>query len=220
VNTGAALRGLGINVDFAPVADVATTDSFIYKQGRTWSFSAKTTAALADAFASGLVSKRVAPSMKHFPGLAFATRNTDSYVVRINYSKTRLAPGLRPYQTAIAHHIPLIMLSNATYPAYDSVNAAGWSHAISVTLLRHDLGFTGVTITDSLSGTAAARGVSTTSLALKAAQAGTDMILVSGTEASTKAMYATLLRDARAGLISATTLRTSYDRILAFKASL
>ena len=53
------------------------------------------------------------------------------------------------------------MLSNATYTAYDSVNAAGWSHAISVTLLRHDLGFKGVTITDSLDGTAHARGVAT-----------------------------------------------------------
>ena len=52
------------------------------------------------------------------------------------------------------------MLSNATYTAYDSASAAGWSHAISVDLLRTALGFQGVTITDSLNGTAAARGVS------------------------------------------------------------
>jgi Beta-glucosidase-related glycosidases len=220
-NTGAALHALGIDVDFAPVADVpATTASFMYRAGRTWSFSARSTAVLADAFASGLESKRVMPSMKHFPGIGFATRNTDAYVVSIGVSRSRLAPGLRPYQTAIGHHIPMIMLSNATYPAYDSVNAAGWSHAIAVTLLRRDLGFTGVTITDSLSGTAGARGLSTTLLAVRTAQAGTDMILVTGSEASTKAVYATLLTDAKAGLISKATLRASYDRILALKADL
>ncbi|MEO8570164.1 MAG: glycoside hydrolase family 3 N-terminal domain-containing protein [Chloroflexota bacterium] len=220
-NTGAALHGLGIDVDYAPVADVpATTASFMYRQGRTWSFSARSTAVLSDAFATGLESKHVVPSMKHFPGLGFATRSTDAYVVTIGVSRSRLAPGLRPYQTAIAHHIPMIMLSNATYPAYDSVSAAGWSLAISVTLLRRTLGFRGVTITDSLSGTAAARGISTGALAVRAAKAGTDMILVTGSEASSKAVYARLLADARAGLISRTTLRTSYDRIHALKASL
>ena len=92
--------------------------------------------------------------MKHFPGLGFATKNTDGAVVDILQSKALLAAGLRPYRTAIAHDIPMIMLSNATYAAYDKVNAAGWSSAIGTTLLRHDLGFKGVTITDSLDGTA------------------------------------------------------------------
>ena len=220
-STGYALHALGIDVDFAPVADVpATTASFMYREGRTWSFSAVHTAVLADAFASGLESKGVVPSMKHFPGIGFATKNTDAYVVSIGMSVSRLAPGLRPYRTAIGHHIPLIMLSNATYPAYDRYNAAGWSHAIGVTLLRHDLGFTGVTITDSLNGTAHARGVSATSLAVRAARAGTDMILLTGSEASTRAAYATLLADARAGSISRTRLLASYDRILALKAGL
>ena len=100
----------------------------MYRDGRTWSISAVKTALLADAFATGLESKGVVPSMKHFPGLAFATRNTDAYAVTIGMSRLRLAPGLKPYRTAISHHIPMIMLSNATYPAYDRVNAAGWSH--------------------------------------------------------------------------------------------
>ena len=157
-DTGAALHALGIDIDFAPVADIATTNGFMYRDGRTWSISAVKTALLADAFATGLESKGVVPSMKHFPGLAFATRNTDAYAVTIGMSRLRLAPGLKPYRTAIGHHIPMIMLSNATYPAYDRVNAAGWSHAISTTLLRGGLGFKGVTITDSLTGTANARG--------------------------------------------------------------
>ena len=153
--TGAALRGLGMDVDFAPVADVpATTASFMYRGGRTFSFDGARTALLADAFASGLRSRGVVAAMKHFPGIGFATRNTDASVVSIGASTAALAPGLLPYRTAIGHGIPLIMLSNATYPAYDPFNAAGWSRRIGYTLLRRDLGFTGVTITDSLDGTA------------------------------------------------------------------
>ena len=218
-STAAALHGLGIDVDLAPVADVpASTASFMYRAGRTFSFSATRTALLADAFASGLESKGVVPAMKHFPGIGFATRNTDAYVVTIRGSRAALAPGLLPYRTAIRHAIPLIMLSNATYPAYDPRNAAGWSHAIGVTLLRHDLGFTGVTITDSLDGTAKARGLWTRVLAVSAARAGTDIILTTGSEASTRGVYATLLHQAELGAIPLATLRASYDRILAMKA--
>jgi beta-N-acetylhexosaminidase len=220
-STGSALRALGINVDFAPVADVpATTASFLYREGRTWSFSAVHTASLSNAFATGLESKGVIPSMKHFPGLGFATHDTDTSVVTIRMSTSRLASGLLPYRTAIARHIPLIMLSNATYTAYDSTHAAGWSRAITQTLLRHDLGFTGVTITDSLTGTATARGLSSGTLAVRAAIAGTDMLLLAGSEASTAGIYGTLLTDARNGSIPKTRLAASYGRILAMKAGL
>jgi beta-N-acetylhexosaminidase len=220
-STGDALRGLGVNVDFAPVADVpASTASFLYRDGRTFSFLATSTASLADAFASGLESKGVLATMKHFPGIGLATQNTDTNPVTITASRAALAPGLLAYRTAILDRIPLIMLSNATYAAYDATNAAGWSHAIAVTLLRDDLGFGGVTITDSLEGTAHARGLSTGSLAIRAARAGTDMILVTGSEASTRGVYATLLGHATDGTISTADLRVSYDRILALKAGL
>jgi beta-N-acetylhexosaminidase len=219
--TGNALLSLGINNDLAPVADVpASTSSFMYQQGRTWSFSATTTTNLSNAFATGLEAASVVPSMKHFPGIGFAVLNTDSHPVTIGASTAALAPGLRPYQTAIANGIPMIMLSNATYTAYDSANAAGWSHAIGTTLLRNQLGFRGVTITDSLTGTAVSRGVSQTSLSLRAAKAGTDMILVTGSEASTRAVYSALLAAAQGGSIARSTLLASYNRIIALKARL
>jgi beta-N-acetylhexosaminidase len=220
-STGSALAGLGINVDLAPVADVpGMTESFMYKDGRTFSFDAATTASLSDAFATGLQSAGVVPSMKHFPGIGFAARNTDVYVVAIGGPKSRLAPGLMPYQTALGHAIPLIMLSNATYNAYDTVNGAGWSPAIVDGLLRGELGFKGVTITDSLDGTAHARKVSTKSLALRAAAAGTDLLLITGSETTSRGVYSALLAAAKAGTIPTTTLQASYDRILALKAGL
>jgi beta-N-acetylhexosaminidase len=219
--TGIVLQCAGVNNNLAPVADVpSSTNSFMYQQARTWSFSASMTATLSDAFASGLKAGTDVATMKHFPGIGMAALNTDSNVVTITASKSALAPGLLPYQKAISHHIPLIMLSNATYTAYDSANAAGWSHAISVGLLRTSLGFTGVSITDSLDGTAAARHVSVTSLAIKAAQAGTDMILLTSSEPVSKTIYANLLVAAQNGTIPTATLQTSYNRILALKAAM
>lgn len=156
--------------------------------------------------------------MKHFPGIGFATQNTDSKVVAIDASEAALDPGLLPYRTAIGHDIPLIMLSNATYSAYDADNAAGWSQAIATTLLREDLGFRSVSVTDSLDGTAHAPELSTATLAVRAATAGTDMLLVTGSEASTSAVYGTLLDNARNAAIPRATLLASYDRIMALKA--
>jgi beta-N-acetylhexosaminidase len=219
--TGAGLRNLGVNTDFAPVADVpASTASFMYQQGRTWSFSARRTARLSNAFALGLGARRALATMKHFPGLGFATRNTDSYVVGISATKSQLAPGLRPYRRAVGNHVPLIMLSNAVYDAYDPRHAAGWSRPIVRTLLRRELGFQGVTITDSLDGAAHARGIPTNRLAIRAARAGTDLILLTGSEAASRSVYATLLRAASEGGIRQAPLLASYERIVALKRSL
>jgi beta-N-acetylhexosaminidase len=210
--TGTGLAGLGINTDFAPVADVpASTSSFMYQQGRTWSFSARKTSRLANAFALGLGDRGVLASMKHFPGLGFAKRNTDDFVVHIGVTESQLAPGLRPYRRAVA---------NALYPAYDRSHAAGWSHVIGTTLLRGDLGFKGVTITDSLDGAAGARGIPTNPLAIKAAGAGTDMLLLTGSEASARSVFHSLLDAAKAGKLSQQRLTASYDRIVGLKATL
>ncbi len=219
--TSAALLGLGVNTDFAPVADVpVSTSSFMYQQGRTWSFESRKTSRLANAFALGLGDRGALATMKHFPGLGFAARNTDDFVVHIHATKSKLAPGLRPYRHAVANGVPLVMLSNAVYRAYDRSHAAGWSRAIGTNLLRGELGFHGVTITDSLDGAANTRGIATNALALKVAKAGTDMLLLTGSEASSRSVYRSLLEAARAGQIPHDRLAASYDRIVVLKAGL
>jgi beta-N-acetylhexosaminidase len=219
--TGAALRGLGVNTDLAPVADVPeSTRSFLYQQGRTWAFSARSTARLAASFAVGLAESGAVASAKHFPGLGAATANTDASVVRIAATKAELAPGLRPFKAAIAGRVPVIMLANAVYPAYDRRNAAGWSPAIVTTLLRGQLGFRGVTITDSLDGAAHARHVRAVDLALRAAKAGTDMMLLTGAEGGTRGAYHLMLQAVASGELDQSRLLASYRRILALKATL
>jgi len=208
--TGRALRSLGVNVDLAPVADLPSPSSFI--DSRTWP-----TTRSARAFAAGLRDGGVTPTLKHFPGLAFATRNTDHYVVRVTASRKQLEPGLQPYRRT---RVPLVMLSNAVYDAYDRFNAAGWSRRIGNRLLRDELGFEGVTISDSLDGAAHARGIPTDPLAVRAARAGTDLILVTGSEAASRSVYLSLLRAAREGRIRMGDLRGSYGRILKLKSGL
>jgi beta-N-acetylhexosaminidase len=210
-----------VNVDLAPVADVpASPHSFMLVGGRTWSGSASATSALANAFASGLEQGGVVPAMKHFPGLGYAALNTDLHVEAIMASRSQLDAGLVPYRTAISAHVPMIMLSNAVYTAYDGANAAGWSPTIATRLLRGSLGFTGVTITDSLDGAAHARGIRDNPLAIRAARAGTDMILITGSEATSQSVYASLVDQARAGAISRAQLEASYRRIRALKRTL
>ncbi|HEX5465277.1 MAG TPA: glycoside hydrolase family 3 N-terminal domain-containing protein [Candidatus Limnocylindrales bacterium] len=221
LSTGQALRDLGIDLDLAPVVDVPVSDdAFIARQGRAYSPSPTITADMADAFAAGLRAAGVQPAFKHFPGLGLAMANTDTTFVTIEASATELAPGLVPYRAAIAHDTaPLIMLSNAVYPALDEGAAAGWSRAIGVDLLRGELGFRGATMTDSLDGAAKSRGVTVASLAVRAALAGTDLILTTGSEAATAGVYAALLAQAKAGAIPRATLITSYARIMALKGS-
>ncbi len=216
--TGQALKALGIDMDLAPVADVpASTASFLERQHRTWSSSATRTASLAVAFAQGLRAGGVIPVLKHFPGLGYATLDTDLHMVSIRASRTALAPGLLPYRMAIAAGLPVVMLSNATYTAWDAHAAAGWSPAINTTLLRGQLGFRGVTMTDSLDGTAASRGLTTSHLAERAVTAGTDLILLTGSEASSRGAFAALLADAESGKLPLAALEASASRILALK---
>jgi beta-N-acetylhexosaminidase len=218
--TASALRALGVNVDLAPVADVPSVrDSFIARQQRAFSSDPILTGQLAAAFAAGLADANVIATGKHFPGLGRATVTTDLSAVTISASRTALAElDLVPYRTLIRAGIPLMMLSNATYPALDAKPGA-WSPAVE-RLLRNTLGFTGVTITDALDAVATTHGRSLPASAVLAAQSGADLLLVAGGEAVSDAVYDRLLATARADKLPRAGLERSYARILALKRSL
>ncbi len=217
--TGAALHAVGINLDLAPVADVPrTATNFIAAQHRAFSTNRYQVANDATAFSTGLEADGVLPAMKHFPGLGRAGAvSTDDAVVRILATRAAIDWDLFPYRIALGRAVrPLIMLSTAVYPAYSS-NAAAFSVAIGQTLLRQDLGFGGVTITDSLNAAANVRGVTSSATALRAALAGDDLLLLTGSEADSGQAYLAVLRAARAGTIPLTDLQVSYKRILRLK---
>ena len=178
------------------------------------------TAALADAFATGLESKRVVPTMKHFPGIGYATRNTDAYVVTITASAGRARPGPRavsdgdraphPADHALERHVHRLRPAQrgrlVPRDRHDAAARATSASPASRSPTRS-------------TGRRMPAGSATRVLAVSAARAGTDMILTTGSELSTSGVYATLMRQAQEGLIPLSTLRTSYTRILALKAS-
>jgi beta-N-acetylhexosaminidase len=219
--TAAALRALGINVDLAPVADVpAGPSDFIERQHRAFSTNRFTVASHAAAFASGLETGHVWPTLKHFPGLGLATVSTDVALVRITAARHRLTRALLPYQVALRRRLdPVVMLSTAAYPALDW-RAAAWSPPVIHGLLRHTLGFSGVTATDSLDTAAAVRHRPTSAVALRSAEAGADLLLVTGPAATSQRAFTRLMQAARSGALRGSKLTASYDRIRALKSRL
>jgi beta-N-acetylhexosaminidase len=218
--TGIALRAAGVNLDLAPVADVPRSDSnFLETEHRAFARSRDAVARDAAAFAQGLEAGGVLPTLKHFPGLGRAgATSTDEAVVRITASRERIVYDLKPYRVALARSLgPAIMLSTAVYPAYSS-SAAAWSKPIARRLLRRDLGFRGVEMTDSLTAAAAVRRTTPAALAVRSARVGVDLLLVTGSEATSQAAYDAVLREARAGTIPLAQLEASYTRILDLKA--
>jgi beta-N-acetylhexosaminidase len=215
-STARALRALGVDVDLAPVLDVPSGPSaFIAAQARAFSRDPRRVATLAAAFARGVEAGGVAATAKHFPGLGRATVNTDVAAVTVDASRAQLEHDLTPYRALIAAHVPLVMLSNATYPALDAKPAV-WSPAVEA-LLRKGLGFEGVTITDALDAAGPTHGRTVASAAVLAAQSGADLLLVVGSEAVSKAVYARLLAAAEAGKLPRPNLERSYERVLALK---
>ncbi len=216
-DTAEALRRNGIDVDLAPVADVPrVSGAFLTEQRRAFSSDPRRAATLATAFALGLGDGGVLAAAKHFPGLGGAVGNTDLAAVTITGSPGALAADLVPFRGLVAGGVPLVMLSSAIYPAYGSEPAL-WTPAVH-RLLRRDLGFAGVTISDALEAVARTRRRSLEAVAFLAARAGTDLLLFAGSEASTAGVHAALVRSAVEGRLTRAGLERSHRRILALEA--
>ena len=182
--TGAAanLRGVGMNLNLAPVLDVyRTAGDFDDQFQRSYSKSPHKVSYLGADFIKAQQAGGVAATAKHFPGLGAATKsqNTDVGPVTLKVSKSKLRSiDEYPYQAAIAARVKLVMVSWARYPAL-APRPAGLSSVIVRGELRDRLGFGGVTITDALEAGALKAYGSTGHRALLAAQAGMDLVLCS-----------------------------------------
>jgi beta-N-acetylhexosaminidase len=178
---GSFMRGLGVNVNLAPVLDVyRKAGNFIDEFGRSFSNDPLKVEKLGQLFATAMQQKGVAATVKHFPGLGAATRtqNTDERPVTLNVPLTQLrSVDERPYQAAVAAKVKLAMVSWAIYPALDAKNPAGLSSTIIQGELRKRLGFAGVTITDGLEAGALQNFGTTANRAKLAARAGMDLLL-------------------------------------------
>ncbi len=180
--TGRALAKLGINVDLAPVADVPAVDG-AFIASRAFGNQPGRVSRLVAAFGEGLEDGGVAATAKHFPGLGRATVNTDFEPSSIDASRHAIARGFPPFRPAGG--FPLVMVSNAIYPAYDKEHPASLSRRIVSGILREQLGYQGVIITDALgAGAITGAGYDSGEAAIAAAKAGDDLLLYASSDVS------------------------------------
>jgi beta-N-acetylhexosaminidase len=212
-DTAANLRSLGINVNLAPVLDVARPGGTIAETERGFGSSAAGVAATAVPFAEGLQDGGVAATAKHFPGIGVARLNTDNAVQRIELPKSTLRQVDEvPYRRFAAANGELVMLSTAIYPAF-SDRPAAFSPAIATGELRSRLGFKGVSITDALDTVAARAFGNTPEVARAAATAGVDLLLYTDPAEAAQA-HRSLLRGLRNRSLSRSDFEDSVGRIL------
>lgn len=216
--TARNLRGVGVNVDLAPVLDVGRPGTIMRRQRRSFSSSKTRVARIGGAFVRGLTGGRVAATGKHFPGLGLARENQDLRPNRITLSVKGLrAVDERPY-SAMAPRLGLVMLSSAVYPAF-SRSPAVFTRRVATTELRGHTGFRGASITDALDAGAMSRYGSPGHRALRAAKAGVDLLLYAGSAGGSAATGA-LVAAVRGGKLSRKALRDGARRALRLRAKL
>lgn len=211
------LAKAGINVNLAPVADTvpgagfAPSNAPIGYFGREYGFTPSAVSDSTRAFSQGMKEAGVAPVVKHFPGLGRVTKNTDVAKNVTDTKTTRNDPYLEPFKDAIADGNHWVMVSNAYYSKIDPKNIAPFSSTIMQGMLREDLGFTGLIITDDVCD---ATQLSPWSLATRATRffeaGGTVLLCVesSKTAVMAKALNTKVTQDpAFAALIDAAALK-------------
>jgi beta-N-acetylhexosaminidase len=217
--TAANLRDVGVNVDLAPVLDVARPGSDTEETERGFGSSAAAVSATAIPFATALRDGGVAATAKHFPGLGSARLNTDFAVQRVPLPKSTLrAVDEAPYRRFVAIGGEMVMIGSAIYPAL-SPKPAAFSRSIATGELRTRLGFEGVSITDALGSVAVADFGGPAKAGVAAARAGTDVLLFTDYRAGARAADA-LVRGLRTGKLRRSEFEASADRVLRLRQAL
>jgi beta-N-acetylhexosaminidase len=185
---GLNLRGVGLNVNLGPVLDVArAAGGFIDDARRSYGTDPGLVGRLGAAFIDAQQQTGVAATAKHFPGLGAASsfENTDQGPATIDVPLSALrAVDESPYRPAIGAGLRFVMVSWAVYPALDDRRPAGLSPIVVGEELRGRLGFSGVTVTDSLGVAALSAFGGIGDRAVLATGAGMDLLLCAGRKLS------------------------------------
>lgn len=204
----------GINVNFAPVADVSTSQSdYIYS--RTLGQDAETTAAYISAAVAGMNESGIGAVLKHFPGYG-SNRDTHTGIATDNRPLEQFEQhDLLPFRAGVESGTAAVLVSHNIITCMDADLPASLSPAV-YRLLREDIGFDGVAITDDLTMDAVNRYTRSENAAVMALQAGADMILTSSPEKEVPQVLAAVEN----GEISMERLQQSVLRVLLWKLEL
>ncbi len=215
VKTAKSLKDMGINVNFAPVADVGSNDK------RSYSTDANTVIDFVRAATKGYQQENIIYSLKHFPGIGKG--KVDSHVdsSSIDVAKEILmAEDILPFKTIINESDPndyFILVSHLKYPALDEEYPASLSSKIMTDLLRNELGYKGIIITDDMEMGAVANHNDFRSIGVNAVKAGADIVLVCHEYEHQQEVYLGLLDAVNSGEISQERIDESVKRIIKVK---
>ncbi len=214
---GTDLANAGITLDYAPDTDVNSNPDNPVIGVRAFGAEAALVARHSAAFVRGLQEAGVAACAKHFPGHGDTSVDSHHAVPVIDRSRAELEEcELRPFRAAVAAGVQAVMTGHLLVPAYDRELPATLSRAILTDLLRTELGFRGLIVTDGIEMQAVRRKYGLAGASVRALAAGVDAICVGGDHADEQT--ATQLRDAivaavRSGELPEERLRDAAARV-------
>ena len=205
------LRSLGVNVNFAPVADVSTsTGDFIY--GRSFGQDAEATSDYVHSVVSAMEEAGIGAVLKHFPGYGDNGDTHSSVITDTRPLETFLTSDLLPFQAGVEAGADFVLASHNIVTAFDESYPASLSPAVHE-LLREDLGFQGLIITDDLAMDGITDFIGAEEAAVLAVLAGNDLLLSS----DYPTQIASVLRAVEEGRISDALIDAAVTRILRYK---
>jgi beta-N-acetylhexosaminidase len=214
--TGAGMRALGINLDYAPVADVNVDPANPVIGIRSFGADPALVATMTAAAVDGFHQAGEVTVAKHFPGHGDTGVDSHTGLPVIHHTLRQWwtidAP---PFQAAIRAGVDEIMIGHIEVPALDdSGQPASLSHKIVTGLLRDRLGYQGVVVTDSLQMGGVLQGHTPAQVAVQAVQAGCDQLLM---PSDPGVAYHAILRAAQRGQISLARLDAAVARVVNLK---
>ncbi len=219
VKIGTYLHDLGFNVDFAPVADVITNPDNQVVKLRSFGDDPGVVANMAASVARGLASQRILGTYKHFPGHGATEADTHKGYAYSEKTKEQLFKSeLVPFADGIARGIPFMMVAHISLPAVTGDDMpASLSPEIISGLLREEMGYDGIVITDALDMGAIIQEYSSAETAVRALRAGVDLLLM---PEDFTAAYEGVLDAVRDGTLEEARIDESVIRILRVKLGL
>ncbi|HLQ66116.1 MAG TPA: glycoside hydrolase family 3 protein [Candidatus Limnocylindrales bacterium] len=220
--TGRRLLALGVNLDFAPVVDIDSNPRNPVIGVRSFGSSPSQVTACGRAAIEGFQSVGVIPVAKHFPGHGDTSLDSHVALPRLDLTAEQLAMReLRPFEGAIQAGVPVIMTAHLLVPAIDAdpSRTATLSPAIVTGLLRERLHFSGVVVTDALEMHGAATLGSHGEVAVRAIEAGVDLLLYSKLEPGPEEALAALRAALASGRLTAERVAASLTRIRSLRAA-
>ena len=218
--TAVELAAVGVNLNFAPVMDVNNNPQNPVIDRRSFGESPELVSRLGVAYIHGLQGNGVLGTAKHFPGHGDTTVDSHFDLPTVNHNRERIhALELHPFRAAIDADVAAIMTAHIVYPTFDADRPATLSPAILTDLLRKELGFDGLIITDDMEMKAIDDRYRSGEAAVMAVEAGADIVMVLWTPVKQLEVFDAMLSAVKSGRISQARLDQSVKRILKSKAA-